>query len=87
MSDSIGIKKERRVSKDTRLRKLKEPGFKSRIQHFNVKFHLNEPFRVLLVWNLLVEMPHLSPKLIIQASCVRKRQNVVNTPTSVSDNL
>ena len=87
MSDSIGIKKERRVSKDTRLRKLKELGFKSRIQHFYVEFHLNEPFTVLLLWNLLVEMPHLAPKLIIQASCVRKRQNVVNTPTSVSDNL
>ena len=52
-----------------------------------LEINLNEPSKVLLLWDLLIEIPRLYPKLIIQASYVRKRQNVVETPTSVSDNL
>lgn len=69
------------------MRKLKNWGLNPGSSMFMLKNHLNEPFEVLLVWDLLTEIPHLYPKLIIQASCVRKRQNVVETPTSVSDNL
>lgn len=54
---------------------------------FTLKILLHQPLKVCLVGNLLTEIPRLYPKLVIQVrgSYTRKRQNVVEIPTSVSD--